>query len=325
VSGLSVGPSGEAYAALEPAGPAGELQLRVTPGVWSFGIGGQRSRHGSSEEGVGDQPIVLQGVLVQPRGIVDVTAKDCGAQLNAGGVLVRLSARVNLDVGDTFGIMGFGVVLVDVPGAGRTTVGGSSGTGQNLVLRAGVAIGLGGKAYGGLPKKECAHGACLKTHAQQDRHRREPTLSARGRHAHRVQSQFDEVVTAPHGNNFAHADIETRCLRIGVARRTAVKPVPADPTYAVRFKFPLMTPRGGVQRDGAEHNWAQRIGGLPAAVSRIHALSGDAHGDAGGAHPHTGFHRDAVPHRLAEYARWNSRPGGDGRSDRPLRRCPLRR
>ncbi len=123
LSGLSVGPSGEAYAALEPAGPAGELQLRVTPGVWSFGIGGQRSRHGSSEEGVGDQQIVLRGVLVQLRRIVDVTAKDCGVQLNAGGVLVRLSPRVNLDVGDTFGILGFGDVLVDVPGAGRTTVG----------------------------------------------------------------------------------------------------------------------------------------------------------------------------------------------------------
>ncbi len=177
LSGLSVGTYGDAYEGLEP-GAGVEAQLRITPGAWSFGIGGQRSSHATTTPGFTDQQVVLQGVFIEPRRVidigssrvapylsargawlqqsidftltngvefVDVTANASGAQLNAGGgLLLRLSPRVNLDLGATVGVIRFGDVLVDVPGLGRTTVSGSSGTGQNVVLRVGVAIGLGG-------------------------------------------------------------------------------------------------------------------------------------------------------------------------------------
>jgi hypothetical protein len=175
-SGLHVGVYGEAYEGLE-AGLGGELQLRFTPGVWSFGVGAQASSHGTTGEGFDGQTVMLQGVFVEPRRVIDigssrvapyfsarlaylqqtidftlsdgvttldVSAEASGAQVNGGGgLLVRLSPRVNFDLGATFGVIRFGDVLVNVPGVGQTNVAGTSGTGQNLVLRAGLAIGLG--------------------------------------------------------------------------------------------------------------------------------------------------------------------------------------
>jgi len=175
-SGLHVGVYGEAYEGLK-AGLGGELQLRFTPGVWSFGVGAQASSHGTTGEGFDGQTVMLQGVFVEPRRVIDigssrvapylsarlaylqqtidftlsdgvttldVSAEASGAQVNGGGgLLMRLSPRVNLDLGATFGVIRFGDVLVNVPGVGQTNVAGTSGTGQNLVLRAGLAIGLG--------------------------------------------------------------------------------------------------------------------------------------------------------------------------------------
>ncbi len=59
-----------------------------------------------------------------------------------GGVLVRLSPKVNLDLGATFGLIKFSDVKVDIPGEGSVSVEGSSGDGSNLVIRVGVGIGL---------------------------------------------------------------------------------------------------------------------------------------------------------------------------------------
>lgn len=175
-SGLHVGVFGEAYEGLK-AGLGGEVQLRYTPGVWSFGVGGQVSSHGTTGEGFDGQTVMLQGAFIEPRRVIDigssrvapylsarlaylqqtidftlsdgmsvldVNAEASGAQVNAGGgLLVRLSPRVNLDLGATYGVIRFGDVIVNVPGFGQTNVAGTSGTGQNLVLRAGLAIGLG--------------------------------------------------------------------------------------------------------------------------------------------------------------------------------------
>jgi opacity protein-like surface antigen len=175
-SGLHVGVYGDAYEGLE-AGAGGELQIRLTPGVWSFGIGGQASSHGTVDMGFGDQKVSLTGVFIEPRRVIDVgssrvapyvsarlaylkqsvdftitngvdavsvDAEASGTQINGGGgLLVRLSPRVNLDVGATYGLIRFGDVSVDVPGVGSTVVDGSSGNGQNLVIRLGLAIGLG--------------------------------------------------------------------------------------------------------------------------------------------------------------------------------------
>ena len=175
-SGLYVGAYGEAYEGLKP-GVGGEVQLRYTPSVWSFGVGGQFSAHDLDDAGFAGHQVNLTGVFFEPRRVIDVgsavvapyisaraaylrqsieftvtdgfesvsvEATASGGQLNAGGgLLFRLSPRVNLDMGATFGMIRFGDVEVNVPGIGTTTVGGSSGTGQNLVIRAGLAIGLG--------------------------------------------------------------------------------------------------------------------------------------------------------------------------------------
>ncbi len=176
-SGLHVSAFGEAYEGLNAA-PGAELQIRFTPGVWSFGIGGQASSHSFSDPSLGDEKVLLSGLFIEPRRVIDigssrlapylsarlavlrqsidfvvndgvdnydVTAKASGTQLNGGGgLLVRLSPRINLDLGATFGLIRFGDVKVDIPGVGSTSVEGSSGTGQNLVLRVGLALGLGG-------------------------------------------------------------------------------------------------------------------------------------------------------------------------------------
>lgn len=170
VSGLSVGVQGEAYEGLSQ-GIGLEAQVRVTPSVWSFGAGLQYSSHDIDIDGI-PETVALAGAFIEPRRIFDtgsstfapyvsarlaflqqsidmniggtaVSASTSGAQINGGGgVLFRLSPRVNLDLGATYGLINFGDVEVDVPGYGRTTVDGTSGSGRNLVLRVGMAVGL---------------------------------------------------------------------------------------------------------------------------------------------------------------------------------------
>ncbi len=175
-SGLYVGTYGDAYEGLK-AGIGAEAQLRYTPSAWSFGVGGQLSNHDLAEAGFEGYAVKLVGAFFEPRRVIDVgsatvapylsarfaylrqsidmdltdgtssvavTAKASGGQVNVGGgLLFRMSPRINLDLGATFGMIRFGDVLVNASGYGQTTVEGSSGTGQNVVLRAGLAIGLG--------------------------------------------------------------------------------------------------------------------------------------------------------------------------------------
>lgn len=177
-SGLHVSAYGEAYEGLKAA-PGAEVQLRFTPGVWSFGAGGQISSHSFDDPAFGpNETVRLAGLFFEPRRVIDVgssrlapylsarvsvlrqsldfvvndgtndfdvKAEASGTQVNGGGgVLLRLTPRVNLDLGATFGLIKFGDIKVDIPGVGSTSVDGSSGTGQNLVIRLGLAIGLGG-------------------------------------------------------------------------------------------------------------------------------------------------------------------------------------
>ncbi|MCC7055313.1 MAG: hypothetical protein IT355_18720 [Gemmatimonadaceae bacterium] len=79
------------------------------------------------------------------------TASATGTEITAsgfqgnigGGILTRLSPRVNLDLGVTLGVIRFGDAKLTVNGTDVGTFGGTSGTGQNVVVRAGLAIGLG--------------------------------------------------------------------------------------------------------------------------------------------------------------------------------------
>lgn len=170
-SGLFVGTFGEAYDGLK-AGPGFEAQFRITPSAWSYGFGIQGSSHSFDDQSLGSESVTLAGIFFEPRRVVDVgssqfapyvsgrvaflqqsldvtyngtkvTADASGAQFNVGGgVLVRLSPKVNLDLGATYGLIHFSDVKVDIAGVGNTTVDGSSGNGRNLVLRAGLAIGI---------------------------------------------------------------------------------------------------------------------------------------------------------------------------------------
>lgn len=173
VSGISVGAYGEAYEGLSN-GVGLEAQVRLTPSLWSFGAGFQSSLHTADfGEGIGEQDISLVGLFVEPRRVLEtgstsfapylsgrlsvlqqsadidvagfgtVSAEATGAQLNGGGgILFRLSPRINLDVGATFGLVNFGDVELSAGGETQT-VEGTSGNGTNLVVRVGLAIGLG--------------------------------------------------------------------------------------------------------------------------------------------------------------------------------------
>ena len=155
------------------AGLGFELQMRYTPSAVSFGGGIQYTVHGDEEaERDGhDADIKLLGVFVEPRYVLDVGSQRAAPYLSArvalarfdvhvafsdgevleftsngvtlnggGGVLVRLGPRINLDVGATAGFTRY------EPTEG--TAGGQSfdvelGSGTNLVLRVGLAVGLG--------------------------------------------------------------------------------------------------------------------------------------------------------------------------------------
>ena len=138
-----------------------------------MGVPARASSHSLDLDDLGTEDVILAGGFIEPRYVFDigqdryapyasarlayleqsidldldgvsVSASANGTQLNVGGgFLVRLSSRVNLDVGATIGRINFDDVEVTVPGQGTVTVEGSSGSGQNLVLRVGLAIGLG--------------------------------------------------------------------------------------------------------------------------------------------------------------------------------------
>jgi hypothetical protein len=169
-SGLAVGTRGEAYEGMK-AGPGFELQVRYTPSVWSFGVGAQSSTHSLDDTALGGEEVTLAGAFFEPRRVFDVgatsyapyasarlaflrqsidlevegtpvSASASGAQVNlGGGVLFRVSPRVNIDLGATFGVINFGDAKVTVPGFGSVNAG-SAGSGQNVVMRAGVAVGF---------------------------------------------------------------------------------------------------------------------------------------------------------------------------------------
>jgi hypothetical protein len=190
-SGLFVGVFGDAYEGLS-SGPGGELQVRVTPSLWSYGAGVQYSTHSIKDSD--EYTFGLSGVFFEPRRVIDVgsskvapyvSARLAYLQLSAGldnigtrvtrstdsqvslavtqrapyeisatglqgnvggGVLVKLTPRVNLDLGATLGAIRFGTAKLKQNGRVIDESEGTTGTGQNAVVRAGLAIGLGGGA-----------------------------------------------------------------------------------------------------------------------------------------------------------------------------------
>lgn len=158
-SGLVAYPFGGGLSNVD-VGIGWEGQIRLNPSAFSIGAGAEQTFH----KVVGtDRDIVLLGGFLEPRYVVDIGSDNAvmylsgrvalsqitlkqgnfestgtGYTLNGGGgLLFRLSDRVNLDTGATIGWKKLGIV--DLP-IGTFDL----GTGANVVGRIGLAIGLGG-------------------------------------------------------------------------------------------------------------------------------------------------------------------------------------
>jgi hypothetical protein len=178
VSGLYAALFGEAYESFQ-AGPGFEAQLRYTTTTgWSFGAGFQRTSHeidfGDDEVNSFDQDVSLAGPFFEPRYTfvvgagttafpyvsgrlsllqqkvsltddavgLDVSGSASGLNANVGGgVLIRMSSRVNLDLGLTYGYTNFQDFTIRDRTTGESFTG-PSGSGTNVVARVGLAIGL---------------------------------------------------------------------------------------------------------------------------------------------------------------------------------------
>ena len=157
-SGLAMYPFGGAMDAVD-VGAGWEAQLRLNPSAFSIGAGVEQTFH----KRLSGEDMTLLGGFLEPRYVIDIgsntavlylsgrvaisqvkfeqgslSATGTGYTLNGGGgLLFRLSDRVNLDAGATLGFKDLGDVTI---GSFRTDL----GTGANVVGRVGLAVGLGG-------------------------------------------------------------------------------------------------------------------------------------------------------------------------------------
>jgi hypothetical protein len=169
VSGIYNGLAGDVFDNLNKNGIGGEAQIRYTPGALSLGVGVQYTVH--ALEGGFNEDAQLLGAFFEPRYRIytgsnvlapyvsarfawldmgfsgdDLSVTSNFIQLNAGGgLLYRLGPRFNLDLGATFGYNRLG------PGTFESTEEGGAfeqefeaSTGTNVVVRLGLAVGLGG-------------------------------------------------------------------------------------------------------------------------------------------------------------------------------------
>lgn len=181
LSALYEGLAGDAFDDVRP-GTGFEAQLRYTRGAWSVGLGYQATRHryrycalpaanGSCLTFIRGR-ITGSGIFFEPRYVLDAgsdvfapyvsgrfslvrqTADGdpdydfsvSGSSANAGGgVLVRITPRVNFDAGGTVGYTRFSSFRSVDRRTGAVLTGAEGGTsGSNFVIRVGMAIGIGG-------------------------------------------------------------------------------------------------------------------------------------------------------------------------------------
>jgi hypothetical protein len=165
VSGLYNGLFGTVFQGLNN-GAGAEAQIRYTPGALSFGAGFQITSHGFHTPSF-DENVRLYGGFFEPRYRIHtgsyvvapyvsarfailkmgfsggLSVSSTFIQLNGGGgLLYRLSPRVNLDVGATYGYdrLGAGTFASE-----QGTIGSfPARSGSNVVVRLGFAVGIGG-------------------------------------------------------------------------------------------------------------------------------------------------------------------------------------
>jgi hypothetical protein len=173
VSGLYNGLYGDVFGAFK-SGIGGEAQIRYTPGALSVGAGFQYTAHDRKPSAADPEPVdaSLYGGFIEPRYRIHtgsnviapyISARfsllkpgyDGGSlsfsstflQLNAGGgLLYRLGPRFNLDGGATFGYNRQGGGTLSGVTSNGTPINQSipSDSGTNIVVRLGLAVGLGG-------------------------------------------------------------------------------------------------------------------------------------------------------------------------------------
>jgi hypothetical protein len=164
-SGLFNSVFGNVFTGLED-GFGAEAQIRYTPGALSIGGGFQHTWHGLFNRA---EDVRLYGGFLEPRYRIrtgsnvvapylsarlsllkvgftggDLTLSSSFIQINGGGgVLYRLGPRFNLDLGATYGYnrLGSGTLRSR---RNDTEIPRPSSSGTNIVLRVGLAIGLGG-------------------------------------------------------------------------------------------------------------------------------------------------------------------------------------
>jgi len=162
---LYSGLSGHAYQGFN-SGPGLEAQARYTAtNGFSLGVGYQRTVHsvaGASGNATLSGPFVEPRYTFEIKGHDDiypyaslraaalkqrfsgngVTSSASGFSANAGGgILFRLTSRVNLDIGATVGITKFSNFITIEPATGQR-IAGETGSGSNFVLRSGLAVGV---------------------------------------------------------------------------------------------------------------------------------------------------------------------------------------
>ncbi len=155
-------------------GIGGEAQIRYTPGALSFGLGFQYTVHDRPKVNAGEPESLnlrLYGPFIEPRyrihtgsnvwapylsarfSLLKIGFSEPGFALSSsfiqinggGGLLYRLSSRVNLDMGATFGYNQLGSGTLEFEsGTSKTSVPVDVRSGANLVGRVGFAFGIGG-------------------------------------------------------------------------------------------------------------------------------------------------------------------------------------
>jgi hypothetical protein len=165
VSGLFNKVFGDVFGGLH-SGYGGEAQIRYTPGALSFGAGFQFTTH---ELDNFEENAQFYGVFLEPRYRIhtgsnvvapylsarfsrlkmgfsgdDLSVSSSFIQINGGGgLLYRVGPRFNLDLGATYGYnrLGAGTFRSEEFGPLSTF---EARSGSNIVVRLGLAVGLGG-------------------------------------------------------------------------------------------------------------------------------------------------------------------------------------
>lgn len=164
ISGLYNRVFGNVFQGLKD-GVGGEAQIRYTPGALSVGAGFQYTDHGWK---IREENVRLYGGFIEPRYRIhtgsnvvapyvsarfsvlkvgfsggDLSMSSTFIQLNGGGgLLYRLGPRFNLDMGATYGYNHVGSGTLKSKSDGTEAFPEKSGS--NVVIRLGLAVGLGG-------------------------------------------------------------------------------------------------------------------------------------------------------------------------------------